>query len=437
MGITPNIMAQTHQNNTSLTTYSDSDLTQAKQYGFIDNNGTIYLKNNDGTTQPLGSITNMKNKDTILNLYARRYLDLKQRALLLKQHIQTAHTGLHTLATSITTLQKDITTTKYIGDNTSLNNQITELSQLLTQKETELKEQHRQALETSLTARTTIVTKAEALAQGLDESTNWKNTAEEFKALFTEWQGLQKTQVRLDEATEKELWGRFSAARSSFNEARHAWIEQREQDHEKVRRAKKDLIEQARLLEDSHDFAATSKEFSRLMEDWKHAGRINKQEDDALWAEFRKSADVFFTAREEERTRVALEEQAHVAQKEALLEQITALVSTISATTIDQVKKEINPLLDAWDEVGHVPQEQFIELEKKLSTATAPLTSFEEKKWSEINTSTDHRYLSFKEQIMNRLHDIDMQLATETDPQTRQKLEEEKVAKKQWLETIS
>ena len=106
MGITPNIMAQTHQNNTSLTTYSDSDLTQAKQYGFIDNNGTIYLKNSDGTTQPLGSITDMNNKDTILNLYAQRYLDLKQRALLLKQHIQTAHTGLHTLATSITTLQK-------------------------------------------------------------------------------------------------------------------------------------------------------------------------------------------------------------------------------------------------------------------------------------------------------------------------------------------
>ena len=38
---------------------------------------------------------------------------------------------------------------------------------------------------------------------------------------------------------------------------------------------------------------------------------------------------------------------------------------------------------------------------------------------------------------MNRLHDIDMQLATETDPQTRQKLQDEKVAKKQWLETIS
>ena len=39
---------------------------------------------------------------------------------------------------------------------------------------------------------------AEALADSLDENTNWRSTADKFRSLFQQWQEHQRNNIRID-----------------------------------------------------------------------------------------------------------------------------------------------------------------------------------------------------------------------------------------------
>ena len=58
--------------------------------------------------------------------------------------------------------------------------------------------------------------KAEALAAGLGDNTNWRSTADKFRSLFEQWQEHQRTTIRIDKAEADALWKRFSGARTTF-----------------------------------------------------------------------------------------------------------------------------------------------------------------------------------------------------------------------------
>ena len=62
------------------------------------------------------------------------------------------------------------------------------------------------------------------------------------------------------------------------------------------------------------------------MDRWKKAGRAGRNEDDALWAQFRAAADTFFNARQADREQISSNEKENLAQKEALLAKAEALV---------------------------------------------------------------------------------------------------------------
>ena len=99
--------------------------------------------------------------------------------------------------------------------------------------------------------RTTIVEKAEALAASLGDNTNWRSTADKFRNLFDEWQNHQRTTVRIDKPEAEALWKRFSAARTTFNQARRKWAQARDNERTAAKEAKEAIIAEANELKDS------------------------------------------------------------------------------------------------------------------------------------------------------------------------------------------
>ena len=59
-------------------------------------------------------------------------------------------------------------------------------------------EARKAAIAKAVEERTAIVEKAEALADSLDENTNWRSTADKFRSLFQQWQEHQRNNVRID-----------------------------------------------------------------------------------------------------------------------------------------------------------------------------------------------------------------------------------------------
>ena len=59
-------------------------------------------------------------------------------------------------------------------------------------------EARKAAIAKAVEERTAIVEKAEALADSLDENTNWRSTADKFRSLFQQWQEHQRNNIRID-----------------------------------------------------------------------------------------------------------------------------------------------------------------------------------------------------------------------------------------------
>ena len=137
----------------------------------------------------------------------------------------------------------------------------------------------------------------------------------------------------------------------------------------------------------------TSRKFNELMDRWKKAGRAGRRDDDALWARFRAAADTFFNARQADREQISSSEKENLAKKEELLTKAEALVPVKDEKAAKQARQALAAIQEEWDQIGYV-------------------------------------------QLNAQLAELDAQIAAESDPKKKAKLEAEKATKEQWLNAI-
>jgi hypothetical protein len=150
-----------------------------------------------------------------------------------------------------------------------------------------------------------------ARAGALQDSTEWKATGDELRALFEEWKGVGT----LGRDEEQALWERFNSARQAFYGRREAFFAERERERAEHLARKEDLCVRAEALQDSTDWKATGDALKALQAEWKSVGSAGREHDQALWARFRGAMDVFFANRaanfaENKRRKLALCEAA-------------------------------------------------------------------------------------------------------------------------------
>ncbi|WP_314686072.1 DUF349 domain-containing protein [uncultured Bifidobacterium sp.] len=414
--------------------YSDSDVRQAEGFGRVAEDGTVYVREGDGE-RAVGQFPDASPQEA-LSLYARRFLDLKAKVDLFATRLENPAIKPREIDDSLRALREETEKPEAVGDIASLKAHIERLATRAAERKNEIGEARREAMAKAIAERSEIVHKAEEIASSLDDSTNWRQTADRFRSLFDQWQQHQRTSVRIDKADADALWKRFSAARTTFNQARRHWAQQRDAERATAKSTKEQIIREADALKDSTEWGETSRRFNELMDRWKQAGRAGRTEDDALWARFREAADVFFGARQADRDQTNSSERENLAAKEDLLVRAEALLPVADEGAAKKARKALAAIQEQWDQIGYVPREDIRRIEGRLDAVDRQIKAVEEAAWTTRDPESDARRSSFEEQLTVQLAELDKAIASETDPKRRASLEAEKATKQQWLDAV-
>lgn len=416
------------------THHTEADVKEASEFGRVDENGTVFVKDGD-TEREVGQFPDASQEEA-LSLYARRFLDLKDKLDLFAQRLKSENIRPREIDETVKSLAEETKEPQVVGDLAKLREEFATLQTQAQEKKEALAQARKEAIAKALAERTALVEKAEELANNLSDSTNWRSTADKFRALFDQWQEHQRTSIRIDKADADALWKRFSSARTTFNQARRKWSQARDNERNAARSTKEAIIAEANELKDSTAWVETSRKFNDLMNRWKKAGRAGRNEDDALWARFREAADTFFNARQADREQTNNAEKENLAKKEALLERAEALVPVADEEAAKQARKALAAIQEEWDAIGFVPRDAMRRIEGRLDAVDKQIKAVEDAAWKESDPEANARKSSFEEQLTAQLAQLDEQIAAESDPNKKAKLEAEKATKEQWLNAI-
>ena len=155
----------------------------------------------------------------------------------------------------------------------------------------------------------------------------------------------------------KKKWKRISYWESayedqlaeSFDDCLDVFYKKRKEGFENIKSYKEDLIAQAEKLSLSEEWNKASDEMNQLMQQWKSAGVIGKEEDDALWEAFQKARQVFFDRKKQhwEEMQTNFEHARQI--KQELIEKAASLRDCEDwKKTSEQYRK----LMDEWKAAG-------------------------------------------------------------------------------------
>jgi hypothetical protein len=416
--------------------YSEADVAEAEKFGRVDENGVVYVKEGE-TERKVGEYPGTESKEA-LDLFTHRFLDIKSRVELFAARLKSSAIKTREINESLASLEKETASPDVVGDISALQKRFAEIKEQAAAKKEELSKIRQAAIEKTLERRNEIASKAEDLVKNLNDSTNWRETADKLSDLFQQWQKIQKEDIRVDRSKTDEIWKRFSAARTAFNQARRKWTQERDAQRVQVREAKEALIKEAESLKDSKAWGETSRAFTDLMNRWKVAGRTGRQsEDDAMWKRFRAAADTFFDARQADRDSTNADEKENLAKKEELLAKAEALLPVADEKAAAAARQQLGAIQDQWDVIGRVPRGDMNRIESRLEAVEKKIAAVEEAAWSKTDPETSARKSSFASQLQSQLAELDAKIAAESDESKKKALEAEKATKQQWLNAIA
>ena len=203
-----------------------------------------------------------------------------------------------------------------------------------------------------------LVTEIHAVNSKLDEidsSKSWEKATEKVIKTQNDWKSIGQAPRKEND----EVWKEFRAACDVFFEAKKAFYKVIEGKQKEVVEKKRKLIDQAKSIQESTDWKATSEKLIRLQKDWKNSGNAGQRFENKLWSEFRAACDVFFNAREE-----SLKEQqsaliANVELKKQVIDKLANIELSGDKKADLIILKEINEEFKA---IGNVPNEHRDEL---------------------------------------------------------------------------
>ncbi len=155
---------------------------------------------------------------------------------------------------------------------------------------------------------------------------------------------------------------------------------------------KEELINKAKVLQESSDWKASTESLKKLQEQWKAVGSADPRDEQKLWQRFRSACDVFFTRKKEHFGEM-------VAQQEENLRLKTELLVEIESTELSGNKGEDLALLksfgERWHAVGFVPKEQIKSIMDRYNAAL-------DVKYGQINAEREEREMSaFRNRVDN------------------------------------
>ena len=410
-----------------------ADHSASARFGRVADDGTVYVVTGEDE-RAVGSYPGASSDDA-LQYFARKYDELFGMAELLEQRLATSsELTAKDAAEQLKHLAEQMVEPAFVGDLPALQAKLDGIAGTVKTRREEEAATRAAAKASAQVEREALVARAEELAGQDPAKIQWKRSGEELRSLFDQWKAHQRSGVRLDKPVESELWQRFSAARSSFDKARRAHFAELESTQSEAKALKERLVAEAEQLSTSKDWSQTPREFKRLMDKWRAAGRAGRNDDDALWARFKAAQDAFFNAKDEV---AAAEDEAfrgNLAVKEELITEANAL---LPISDLEATKSALRSIQDRWDKAGKVPRADIDRTEKALRRVESAVREAEDKKWSSSNPEALARARSLVDQLEKAVEGLEKDLAAAEAKGNEKKVKEARAAleaRQAWLD---
>lgn len=366
-------------------------------WGRVDDAGTVYVRTAEGE-QVVGS-WQAGSPDEALAYFERKYEGLVVEIGLLERRVKTTDLSAKDASAAIGHLREQVDAHHAVGDLDALRVRLDKLVETVDERREERKVRKARQTEEARGAKEQLVTEAEELAQ----SEQWRAAGERLRALVDTWKGLP----RLDRKTDDELWHRFSHARSAFSKRRKAHFAQLDAQREEARQRKEKLVAEAEALSRSRDWGPTAAKYRDLMQDWKAAGRAQREYEDDLWSRFRGAQDVFFQARSEVFAERDSEQQENLTVKEELAAEAEKL---LPVTDLKAARAAFRTLNERWDAVGHVPRDSRPKIEGRMHAVERAIQESEDSEWRRSNPEARARAAGLTGQLQDAIDKLHGQI---------------------------
>ena len=404
----------------------------AAKWGRVDGEGRVYVQDG-GAEREVGQFPDAPIAEAMA-FYVRRYLDLKATIDLFATRLPQL--SVREIDSTLSSISESLTEPAAVGDLEGLRARFAALKTVAAERREAVSAERAAAKEQALKERTTIVERAEAIAEQDPARTQWKNSGAELRELLESWKAAQRRGPRLDRPTEDGLWKRFSHARTTFDRHRRQFFSELDAKQAQVRAAKEALIKRAEEMQTSTDWAGTSAKYRDLLAEWKKAGRASRKEDDALWARFRAAQQVFYDARRAKDEAVDAEFAENLKVKEALVAKAEAL---LPIKDIKAAKKALRPIQDAWEEAGRVPRGAVRRIEGRMRAVEDAIREAENAEWRRTDPETKARAEGLAGQLQDAIAGLEKDLAAAQAAGDAKKIAEAEAAltaRRAWLEQV-
>ena len=219
------------------------------------------------------------------------------------------------------------------------------------------------------------------IAEELSTSTDWKNTAERFKALQKEW----KDTGPLPQEKSEELWERFRKAADTFFLHRNEFYATEDSEWRDHLKQKEALCEAAEALAEVNNWKTGEDKIQQLQLEWKQVGFIPNEIADAVWHRFRKAIGVFYANRNsffKDRDKLRKD---NLELKEAICAEVESFADSHE---VREAERRIIELRAKWKEIGPVPRNKSDAVWQRFRRG---MDQFYNKRGEEYETNLNHK----------------------------------------------
>ena len=377
---------------------STSGISSLERWGRVDEQGTVWVRTAQGD-RAVGSYPGAS-PEAALAYFGRKYDELAGQVQLLEQRLRTTDISPRDGEAGLARLRTAVAEANAVGDLEALAARVEALAGLVEERRAKVEAERSSAREEARATKERIVTEAESLAG----STSWKTAGDRLAALLEEW----KAAPRLDKRGDDELWRRLRGARTEFDRRRRSHFAALSAQRGEVRARKERLVTEAESLAESQDWGATAARYRQLLEEWKSAGRADRETDDALWARFRTAQDRFFAARSGVFAERDEGLRGNLEQKEALAAEAEAL---LPVTDPRSARTALRGIQERWEAAGEVPRNDRDRVEGRLKKVETAVRAAEQEVWRRSNPEARARAESASSQLRRSIEQLEARAA--------------------------
>jgi len=228
-------------------------------------------------------------------------------------------------------------------------NEFSEITKQMHDKREGLYAEARAKESDNLAVKNEIISQIIALGnEKIDSHSGWQAQIQKMEALREAFFKAGKVPAEVTE----ETWANFKNAVRAFNANKNVFYKDIKHEQNENLTKKLELVEKAKSLKESTDFAATTPIMKKIQDDWKKIGHVPRKYSDSIWKDFKDACNAYFDRMHEARNAETSEEVEAFEKKKAFLEELKSFTLTGEhKADLDAIKAHIA----TWKTFGKVP----------------------------------------------------------------------------------